>query len=160
MIFNILEPFGVLGTLVGGYIVPFLFVLTIVVFFHELGHFLIARWAGVKVLTFSLGFGPKISGSVAAKPEGLLLHENLFYSLRHFGMRQYWRDFESLERWARSEPHRIWWQNYTRDTGGTGLGLSVSAGIVKEHQGRLEFHSEPGQGTTALVALPAQGAST
>jgi signal transduction histidine kinase len=45
-----------------------------------------------------------------------------------------------------------------RDLGGTGLGLSVSAGIVKEHQGRLEFRSEPGQGSTALVALPAQGA--
>jgi regulator of sigma E protease len=37
-------------------------VLTIVVFFHELGHFLIARWAGVKVLTFSLGFGPELAG--------------------------------------------------------------------------------------------------
>ena len=45
-----------------GYIIPFLFVLTIVVFFHELGHFLIARWAGVKVLTFSLGFGPELAG--------------------------------------------------------------------------------------------------
>jgi regulator of sigma E protease len=45
-----------------GYVVPFLFVLTIVVFFHELGHFLIARWAGVKVLTFSLGFGPELAG--------------------------------------------------------------------------------------------------
>ena len=45
-----------------GYIVPFLFVLTIVVFFHELGHFLVARWAGVKVLTFSLGFGPELIG--------------------------------------------------------------------------------------------------
>jgi regulator of sigma E protease len=45
-----------------GYVVPFLFVLTIVVFFHELGHFLIARWAGVKVLTFSLGFGPELVG--------------------------------------------------------------------------------------------------
>ena len=42
--------------------VPFLFVLTIVVFFHELGHFLVARWAGVKVLTFSLGFGPELAG--------------------------------------------------------------------------------------------------
>jgi regulator of sigma E protease len=39
-----------------------LFVLTIVVFFHELGHFLVARWAGVKVLTFSLGFGPELAG--------------------------------------------------------------------------------------------------
>jgi regulator of sigma E protease len=37
-------------------------VLTIVVFFHELGHFLVARWAGVKVLTFSLGFGPELAG--------------------------------------------------------------------------------------------------
>src|SRR6187402_3069004 len=45
-----------------GYIIPFLFVLTIVVFFHELGHFLVARWNGVKVLTFSLGFGPEIIG--------------------------------------------------------------------------------------------------
>jgi regulator of sigma E protease len=44
------------------YLVPFLFVLTIVVFFHELGHFLVARWAGVKVLTFSLGFGPELVG--------------------------------------------------------------------------------------------------
>jgi regulator of sigma E protease len=39
-----------------------LFVLTIVIFFHELGHFLVARWAGVKVLTFSLGFGPELAG--------------------------------------------------------------------------------------------------
>ncbi len=45
-----------------GYVVPFLFVLTIVVFFHELGHFLIARWAGVRVLTFSIGFGPELFG--------------------------------------------------------------------------------------------------
>jgi regulator of sigma E protease len=45
-----------------GYAIPFLFVLTIVVFFHELGHFLVARWAGVKVLTFSLGFGPELMG--------------------------------------------------------------------------------------------------
>ena len=45
-----------------GYIVPFLFVLTIVVFFHELGHFLVARLTGVKVLTFSLGFGPELIG--------------------------------------------------------------------------------------------------
>jgi regulator of sigma E protease len=40
----------------------FLFVLTIVVFFHELGHFLVARWCGVAVKTFSIGFGPEIAG--------------------------------------------------------------------------------------------------
>jgi regulator of sigma E protease len=57
-----LHSFNVLGHGLIGYIVPFLFVLTIVVFFHELGHFLVARWAGVKVLTFSLGFGPELAG--------------------------------------------------------------------------------------------------
>lgn len=41
-----------------------------------------------------------------------------------------------------------------RDSGGTGLGLSVSSGIVKEHGGRLEFSSRPGGGTTATLALP------
>jgi len=40
----------------------FLFVLTIVVFFHELGHFLVARWCGVAIRTFSIGFGPEIMG--------------------------------------------------------------------------------------------------
>lgn len=54
--------FSTLGHGVVGYIIPFLFVLTIVVFFHELGHFLVARWNGVKVLTFSLGFGPELIG--------------------------------------------------------------------------------------------------
>jgi regulator of sigma E protease len=57
-----LHSFNVLGHGLVGYIVPFLFVLTVVVFFHELGHFLIARWAGVRVLTFSLGFGPELAG--------------------------------------------------------------------------------------------------
>src|SRR6187399_3005931 len=57
-----LHSFNTLSHGLIGYIIPFLFVLTIVVFFHELGHFLVARWAGVKVLTFSLGFGPELAG--------------------------------------------------------------------------------------------------
>jgi regulator of sigma E protease len=57
-----LHSFNTLGHGFIGYVIPFLFVLTIVVFFHELGHFLVARWAGVKVLTFSLGFGPELAG--------------------------------------------------------------------------------------------------
>jgi len=41
-----------------------------------------------------------------------------------------------------------------REMGGTGLGLSVSAGIVKEHGGRLEFDSIPGRGTVVTLTLP------
>jgi regulator of sigma E protease len=57
-----LHSFNTLSHGLIGYVIPFLFVLTIVVFFHELGHFLIARSAGVKVLAFSLGFGPELIG--------------------------------------------------------------------------------------------------
>src|SRR5512140_1141830 len=57
-----LHSFNTLGHGLIGYLVPFLFVLTIVVFFHELGHFLVARWCGIKVLAFSIGFGPEIVG--------------------------------------------------------------------------------------------------
>ncbi len=45
-----------------GYLLPFLFVLTIVVFIHELGHFLVGRWCGVDVKTFSIGFGRELFG--------------------------------------------------------------------------------------------------
>ena len=76
--------------------------------------------AGIKTL---FGFGPRIASSVDAKPDGLLLHEQVTYSVfpLHVGMRQYWRDFAALESWARSEPHKIWWQNFVRDSGGTGF---------------------------------------
>ena len=45
-----------------GWLVPFLVLLTVVVFVHELGHFLVARWCGVGIKTFSIGFGPEIAG--------------------------------------------------------------------------------------------------
>jgi regulator of sigma E protease len=50
------------GDTILGYLLPFLFVLTVVVFFHELGHFIVARWCGVAVKVFSIGFGPEIVG--------------------------------------------------------------------------------------------------
>jgi regulator of sigma E protease len=59
---EIMGGLSAFGGGVVGYVVPFLFVLTIVVFFHELGHFMMARWCGIRVLVFSIGFGPEIAG--------------------------------------------------------------------------------------------------
>ncbi|MEK7306385.1 MAG: site-2 protease family protein, partial [Nitrospirota bacterium] len=53
-------------------IFAFVFVLGILVFFHELGHYLVARRIGVKVLKFSLGFGPKLVGRKIGETEYLI----------------------------------------------------------------------------------------
>ncbi|MGH7206300.1 MAG: RIP metalloprotease RseP [Nitrospiraceae bacterium] len=50
----------------------FLIVLGVLISFHELGHFLAARWMGVKVLKFSLGFGPKLAGRQIGETEYLV----------------------------------------------------------------------------------------
>ncbi|WP_423738562.1 RIP metalloprotease RseP [Chelativorans petroleitrophicus] len=50
------------GSFLMGTIVPFLFVLTVVVFVHEMGHYLVGRWCGIGVRAFSIGFGPELLG--------------------------------------------------------------------------------------------------
>ncbi|MAS07376.1 MAG: RIP metalloprotease RseP [Ahrensia sp.] len=45
-----------------GTLLPFLFVLLIVVFVHELGHYLVGRWCGIGAKVFSVGFGPELAG--------------------------------------------------------------------------------------------------
>jgi regulator of sigma E protease len=62
---GLMDFFGAVGGAAGslfGYLVPFLAVLTVVVFIHELGHFLVGRWCGVGVNAFSIGFGPELFG--------------------------------------------------------------------------------------------------
>jgi Monooxygenase af470-like len=106
-----------------------------------------------------LGLGPQIRRSWQEEPEGLLLHEDLVWSLipPHLGMRQYWRDLQSLERWTRSEPHRRWWQDFMRDSGGTGFwheayfmggGMEAIYGDVNKPLGFTRF----------APTLPARGA--
>src|SRR5207244_9939234 len=71
---------------------------------------LVVIYLGMRVRTLAglryfLGLGPQIAGSAKDQPDGLLLQQDLLISLvaPHGGMRQYWRDYESLERWTRSE---------------------------------------------------------
>jgi hypothetical protein len=78
------------------------------------------RLTGLKTL---FGFGPRISNSAKEHPDGLLQHENVIYSVfpMHVGMRQYWRDTDSLLTWTRSDPHRQWWKEFLKNSGGTGF---------------------------------------
>jgi hypothetical protein len=80
----------------------------------------VRRWRGLATM---LGLGRRVRQAWKQDPDGLLLHEDFIWSLTppHLGMREYWRDLDSLERWTRSEPHRQWWQQFLKDTGGTGF---------------------------------------
>jgi hypothetical protein len=71
----------------------------------------------------AISFGPRIQKAADAKPEGLLLHEQLVFGLfpLHLGMRQYWRDLGSLERWTRESPHLDWWRSFHKDAGGVSV---------------------------------------
>ena len=88
---------------------------------------LVVIYLGMKVRTISgiitlFRHGPLIDKAGAGRPAGLLHFENnIVFSLfpLHLGMRWYWKDFESMEQWARSDPHRIWWQRLLRSSGGT-----------------------------------------
>jgi regulator of sigma E protease len=59
---EILHAFFSPQGIVVGTLVPFLFVLTVVVFVHEMGHYLVGRWCGIGVQAFSIGFGPELVG--------------------------------------------------------------------------------------------------
>lgn len=59
---DILSTPGMLANLFIGTLLPFFFVLMIVVFIHELGHYLVGRWCGIHAVEFSVGFGPELLG--------------------------------------------------------------------------------------------------
>src|SRR5262249_6965000 len=62
MSWNLIYLFSQLPHFLLTKVAPFLFILTIIIFIHELGHFLVARWCGIRVLAFSIGFGPELVG--------------------------------------------------------------------------------------------------
>lgn len=63
-LFNLLADFV---AWLGWYVVPFILILSLIVFVHELGHYLVGRWSGVKIDAFSLGFGPELFARVDAR---------------------------------------------------------------------------------------------
>jgi hypothetical protein len=76
------------------------------------------NWAGIRTMA---RFLPQVGKAMREQPDGLLLQNSWLYSPRHIGVRQYWRDFASLEAWARRGPHSQWWRDFLRDPGGAGF---------------------------------------
>lgn len=85
----------------------FLVVLGVLVAFHELGHFLAARWVGVKVLKFSLGFGPKLIGRQVGETEYLLSAVPLGGYVKLFGEEE--TEATTAEDRRRSFAHQQLW---------------------------------------------------
>lgn len=68
-----------------------------------------------------MGLGKGLRMMKTAPPDGLLADENFLFGLSHIGIRQYWRDLDSLERFTRSAPHDDWWRNMERNSRGAGF---------------------------------------
>jgi hypothetical protein len=122
----------------------------------------------------ALEFGPKLKQSVQENPPGLFRHESLLFSIYplHLGIRQYWRDFESLEHWARSSVHAGWWKNFIQKPVGYGLwhetyfirgGMEAIYGDVPQPLGLMGFapiRPATGAGFSSRSRLKVSGEQT
>jgi hypothetical protein len=68
---------------------------------------------------FRIGRG--LGAILKAGPEGLLTHDYLLFGPLHIGFRQYWRDLQCLEHFTQSAPHKGWWADFLKDSGGAGF---------------------------------------
>ncbi len=102
----------------------FLVVLGVLVAFHELGHFLAARWVGVKVLKFSLGFGPKIFGRKVGETEYLLSAIPLGGYVKLFGEDE--TEATTQEDRARSFAHKGLWDKVLIVAAGPGFNFILA----------------------------------
>ena len=75
-------------------------------------------WGGVKA---ALRIGPGLNAFSRDMPDGLLAHDQMLWGWNHLGIRQYWRDLDSLERFTRSEPHAAWWRDFMKRYNGAGF---------------------------------------
>ncbi|WP_274424145.1 RIP metalloprotease RseP [Chelativorans sp. YIM 93263] len=104
-----------IGNFLLGTIVPFLFVLTIVVFVHEMGHYLVGRWCGIGVKAFSIGFGPELFG---------------------------WNDRRGT-RWRVSAIPLGGYVKFVGDVGATSQPDSEEAESLSDEERRIAFHLQP-----------------
>jgi hypothetical protein len=79
------------------------------------------RVSSLRGLVSLIGIGKELRSVRENPPEGLLAHEQCLFALNHFGIRQYWRDLESLENFTRSAPHSHWWRDFAKLGRGAGF---------------------------------------
>ncbi|KTQ95351.1 hypothetical protein NS226_12510 [Aureimonas ureilytica] len=80
--------------------------------------FQVQGWRGVPAL---LRIGRGLRALRDRAPDGLLWDQQFIYGWNHVGIRQYWRDPDSLERFTRAEPHSLWWRDFLRDAQNCGF---------------------------------------
>ncbi|HEX9743701.1 MAG TPA: RIP metalloprotease RseP [Nitrospiraceae bacterium] len=102
----------------------FVIVLGVLVAFHEFGHFLMARWVGVRVLKFSLGFGPKLFGRQIGDTEYLVSAIPLGGYVKLFGEEE--SDATSPEEQRRSFTHQNLWSKVLIVFGGPGFNFLLA----------------------------------
>ena len=97
--------------MIGTRIVSVVVLLGVLIFIHELGHFLIAKWSGVGVLKFSLGFGPKLIGRVVGETEYVISAFPLGGYVKMFGENPDEQQIDEADRQG-SFAHKSVWQRF------------------------------------------------
>ncbi len=102
----------------------FVVVLSVLVAFHEFGHFLMARWVGVRVLKFSIGFGPKLFGRQIGDTEYLVSAVPLGGYVKLFGEEE--SDATTPEEQRQSFTHQSLWSKVLIVFGGPGFNFLLA----------------------------------
>jgi hypothetical protein len=109
---------------------------------------------GLRGIAATLNIGRGLTALRRNPPEGMLLDERFLFGWNHIGIRQYWRDFESLERFTRDPLHAGWWRDFLRDTHGCGFWhetYSTSRGMEAIY---IDMPRRVGFGTFAPIRHP------
>ncbi len=113
--------------------------------------FRVARLRGLPAL---MRIGRGLGQVVETPPDGLLRHEPMLLGWNHLGMKQYWRDLDSLGRFTRSAPHSGWWREFLADDHGCGFwheAYSARGGVEAIYVG---IDVAPGLGSFAPARSP------
>jgi hypothetical protein len=114
------------------------------------------RVGGVRGLPSFIKIGRGLADIRRGPPDGLLHSDQCFYAWNHVGIRQYWRDLDSLEAFTRSSPHSGWWREFLADRHGNGFwheAFSARGGMEAIY---VDMPALPGAGAFA-PAVAAQG---